>query len=232
MDDGRVARAPSARSELSTARRLLPKPGPKLYSFGIWWIFGLYVLFYASAPYTPTREEQANFDRLMEQAQFSKDMREAHMTTVAARRRLDEVHVWGWRWRPPYDQLVPPRQEALAMAEAELRERVHERDALESEAKSQVGLWSAYGIEEVRKRFWDAYQSGKDFAKRMTFWDVMFGVGGGRRDEELAATLLRWLGQIMMNFTVGACRVHPSARTCSHTLARAHATRAPCTCAA
>merc|ERR1719399_1068189 len=66
-----------------------------------------------------------------------------------------------------------------------------------------VGLWSEYGIEEVRKRFWDAYQSGKDFAKRMTFWDVMFGVGGRGRDEELYVTLLRWLGQIMMNFTVG-----------------------------
>merc|ERR1719324_1560089 len=38
----------------------------------------------------------------------------------------------------------------------------------------------------------------------MTFWDVMFGVGGGRgRDEELLGTMLRWLGQIMMNFTIG-----------------------------
>lgn len=34
----------------------------------------------------------------------------------------------------------------------------------------------------------------------------MFGMGGGRRDEELWATLLRWLGQIMMNFTVGDSR--------------------------
>jgi hypothetical protein len=31
----------------------------------------------------------------------------------------------------------------------------------------------------------------------------MFGIGGSRRDEELYVTLLKWLGQIMMNFTVG-----------------------------
>ena len=80
---------------------------------------------------------------------------------------------------------------------------LQERNALESEAKAAVGLWSQYGVDEVRERFWKAYESGKDFAKRMTWWDVMFGVGGRNRDEELLGTLLRWLGQIMMNFTVG-----------------------------
>merc|ERR1719502_1812261 len=201
-DDDRIA-ARAARNELSTARRLFPTPGPKMYGFGVWWIFGLYVLFYASAPYVPTDEEQAKFDSLMAQAQFSEEMREAHMAAVAAQRHLDEVHVFGWRWRSPYDKLVPPRQRALDAAQAELRLRVQERDAIESEAKAQVGLWSAYGIEQVRATWWKAYQSGKDFAKRMTFWDVMFGVGGGRRDEELLVTMARWLGQIMMNFTVG-----------------------------
>jgi len=66
-----------------------------------------------------------------------------------------------------------------------------------------VGIWSSYGIEDVRERFWKAYQGGKDFAKRMTFWDVVFGMGGRGRDEEIYVTIIRWLGQIMMNFTVG-----------------------------
>ena len=70
-------------------------------------------------------------------------------------------------------------------------------------AQAAVGLWSQYGVDEVRDRFLKAYQDGKDFAKRMTFWDFMFGVGG--RDEEAYVTLLRWLGQIMLNFTVGLC---------------------------
>jgi len=125
------------------------------------------------------------------------------MELVHAQRRLDEVHVFGWRWRDPYSQMVPPRQEDVAHAQRRVDMAVRERNALQSEAKAQVGIWSQYGVEEVRERFWKAYQGGKDFAKRMTFWDVMFGMGGRGRDEELFVTLARWVGQIMMNFTIG-----------------------------
>ena len=144
-----------------------------MYTGIIWWAFGLYVLFFARAPYVPTPSEEQAFSELMQQAIFSEDMREAQQEAMAAQRRLSEVHVWGWRWRPPYDTLVPPRQQAVNAAEGRLREALRERDALQSEAKSNVGLWSSHGIDEVRERFWRAYQDGKDFAKRMTFWDVM-----------------------------------------------------------
>ena len=138
----------------------------------------------------------------MGEAVFSEDARQAQLGLRSAQRALDEVHVFGWRWRAPYDRLVPERKRALALATKDFEAAVRERDALMSDAKASVGVWSAYGVEEVRGLFWDAYQSGKDFAKRMTWWDVLLG-GVGRRDEELWATLLRWLGQVMMNFTIG-----------------------------
>jgi len=179
-------------ADLSTVvRRLLPTPGPKMAIGVVWWAFGLYALFMASAPYTPTAAEEGLFSELMQQADY-----------MAAQRSLDEVHVFGWRWRSPYDKLVPPRQAMVNEARARLDAALRERDALQSEAKAAVGLWSQYGVDEVRERFWKAYESGKDFAKRMTWWDFILGTGG-RRDEELYVTLLRWLGQIMMNFTVG-----------------------------
>ena len=203
MDD-RVARR-AQRHDLSNVR-LFPRPGPRLYTFGAWWVFGLYVLFFAAAPHTPSIADEQTYSELMQQAIFSDAMREAQQEAVSAKRHLDEVHVWGWRWRPPFDQQVPPRQRAFEMAEGRLREALRDRDALQSEAKAAVGLWSPYGVDEVRDRFWAAYESGKDFAKRMTWWDVVFGIGGRNRDEELLGTLLRWLGQIMMNFTVGKPR--------------------------
>ena len=203
MDD-RVARR-AQRHDLSNVR-LFPRPGPRLYTFGAWWVFGLYVLFFAAAPHTPSIADEQTYSELMQQAIFSDAMREAQQEAVSAKRHLDEVHVWGWRWRPPFDQQVPPRQRAFEMAEGRLREALRDRDALQSEAKAAVGLWSPYGVDEVRERFWAAYESGKDFAKRMTWWDVVFGIGGRNRDEELLGTLLRWLGQIMMNFTVGKPR--------------------------
>jgi len=182
--------------------RFFPKPGPKLYMAGVWWAFGLYALFLAKAPFTPSLEAEQFYSESIF-SDISADAREAEQMYVAASRRLDAVHVFGWRWRPPYDQQVPLRKEELAHAQARYDAAVREHNALRSEAKAAVGIWSQYGVDEVRERFWKAYQSGKDFAKRMTFWDVMFGVGGRGRDEELAATVIRWLGQIMMNFTVG-----------------------------
>lgn len=260
-DDLRVTRRAQRDGHLSSNIRLFPKPGPKLYTAVVWWAFGLYVLFLARAPFTPSPEEEQRYSDLMQAAIFSPEARESQQELQRAQRSLDQVHVFGWRWREPYSHLVPPRQAEVAEARARLEQAVRERDAIQSEAKAAVGIWSQYGVDEVRagvvgravrcqtrrcwqgrgprrtphatctaptglplacrhsepamslpylaggaqvrERFWKAYQSGKDFAKRMTFWDVLFGVGGGSRDEELYVTLLRWLGQIMMNFTVG-----------------------------
>ena len=64
-----------------------------------------------------------------------------------------------------------------------LEQAERERNALVSEAKASVGIWSHYGISEVRERFWKAYQAGKDMAKRMTWWDFILGTGGNRDEE-------------------------------------------------
>merc|ERR1740139_622350 len=136
----------------------------------------------------------------MNQAVFSEDMKMAQQQLMGAQRALDEVNLWF----PSRSQkaMIPGAKDRVARARTVFDAESRARDELVSEAKSTVGIWSTYGIEEVRKRFWDAYQSGKDFAKRMTFWDVMFGMGG-RRDEEAWVSMMRWVGQIMMNFTLG-----------------------------
>jgi hypothetical protein len=139
----------------------------------------------------------------MTRAVFSEEARHVERNLIDAQRDFNEVHVWGWRWREPYSRLVPERQVRLDHALADFRQVSSERDALISEAKSSVGIWSPQGIDEVRSTFWGDFQWGKDFAKRMSFWDVVFGLGRSNRDEELAIVMLRWLGQILMNFTVG-----------------------------
>jgi len=201
-DDDRIQRRRAEGAGALSVSRLLPKPGPKLYTGLLWWGFGLYALFYARAPYLPTASEEQAYGDLMKQAVFSDEAQQAHNELRYAERELDKVHVWGWRFREPYNEMVPPRQRTVDEARGRLDAAVRERDALISEAKSNVGIWSEYGVTEVRERFWQAYQSGKDFAKRMTFWDVLLGVGG-RRDEEVWVTMLRYVGQIMLNFTIG-----------------------------
>lgn len=81
-----------------------------------------------------------------------------------------------------------------------------ERDALAREARKTVGLWSSYGVEDARKMFWDAWERGKAVAKRMSWWDAIFvPMRASRRDEDGIATLLRFLGQVLLNFTIGLC---------------------------
>jgi len=200
--DGRInERRQRQNDELTaTVSRLIPKPGPKSFGFLIWWVLGMYALFMAGAPYRPSVEEEQRYSELMNEAVFSEDMKMAQQQLIGAQRSLDEVNLWF----PSRAQkaMIPGAKDRVARARAIFDTESRARDELISEAKSTVGIWSTYGVEEVRKRFWDAYQSGKDFAKRMTFWDVMFGMGG-RRDEEAWVSMMRWVGQIMMNFTLG-----------------------------
>eukprot|EP00310_Coccolithus_braarudii_P026018 CAMPEP_0183337490 /NCGR_PEP_ID=MMETSP0164_2-20130417/5110_1 /TAXON_ID=221442 /ORGANISM="Coccolithus pelagicus ssp braarudi, Strain PLY182g" /LENGTH=285 /DNA_ID=CAMNT_0025507183 /DNA_START=25 /DNA_END=882 /DNA_ORIENTATION=- len=183
---------------------LLPTPGPRAYTALIWWVFGLYALFMAKAPFTPSFEAEAEYDELMSRAMFSEEGMQAERQYRRALQELDQVNVFFWQWREPYSRLVPRKKEQVAAARAEFEALSAERDALISDAKATVGIWSQHGVDEVRSRFWADYQWGKDLAKRMTWWDFLLGTGGGR-DEEAYVTLLRWVGQIMLNFTVGLC---------------------------
>ena len=176
--------------------RFLPKPGPMLYTSLALYCLGLFAVFAAPPLFYPSQDEIENYQQLMAEAQFSNSMKTARQALIHAQHDLDQVHVFGWRWRQPYNVLVPKAQERLAVARDDFLAETRERDALVSEAKQSVGLWSEYGLTDARDAFWSDYQWGKDFAKRMTFWDFIFATRG--RDEELVLTLLRWLGQILM----------------------------------
>ena len=53
-----------------------------------------------------------------------------------------------------------------------------------------MGLWSEFGISEARTLFWDCMEKGKGFARRATFWDMLFGITMGR-DENIGSFLMR-----------------------------------------
>ena len=87
---------------------------------------------------------------------------------------------------------------------ADLRAR---EDAGLSDAKKGVGVLSEYAVAEARDSFWRAFAGGKSFAKRQSMWDLLFsGLRfSGRRDESTAAVVIRWLIQLLFNFTLGLC---------------------------
>jgi hypothetical protein len=72
-----------------------------------------------------------------------------------------------------------------------------------SVAKREVGLMSEYGVQETRDLFWGTFAGGKAFGKRQSMWDLLFtGLRWGK-DEEAFSVLVRWVFQLVLNFTIG-----------------------------
>lgn len=83
--------------------------------------------------------------------------------------------------------------------------RRNEKEQL-SRAKSNLGLFSEYGVEETRNLFWERFAQGKGFASRQSKWDAIFmGIGAMSRDEGLLAYLVRLGVSMLFNFTIGVC---------------------------
>jgi len=73
-----------------------------------------------------------------------------------------------------------------------------------SAAKSQVGVWSVYAVQEARDLFWGTFAKGKAYAKRASMWDLLFvGLDSMGRDEGLASFVIRIIFNVLINFTMG-----------------------------
>ncbi|CAE7941693.1 CFDP1, partial [Symbiodinium sp. KB8] len=89
----------------------------------------------------------------------------------------------------------------VQMAQAEVARVQKHRDRVLSEGRQEVGIWSSFGVQDVRRSFWNAWQSGKDFAAQCTFYNVLFAVGA--RDESLYIMIFRLVMQYVVNLTLG-----------------------------
>jgi len=79
-----------------------------------------------------------------------------------------------------------------------------EGNARMSDAKSVAGLFSEVGVNEVKDSFWEYFNSGKQFAKRQSWWDAIFmGMRSMRRDESFIEYGLKMLMQVLINFSMG-----------------------------
>ena len=80
------------------------------------------------------------------------------------------------------------------------------RDAHEDrvrDAKRELGLWSALGVAEAKSLFKKAYENGKVYATRTSYYDTFWLILAWRSDDSLIELLVRWGFQVLANFTVG-----------------------------
>eukprot|EP00658_Telonema_sp_P-2_P032921 TRINITY_DN24269_c0_g1_i2.p1 TRINITY_DN24269_c0_g1~~TRINITY_DN24269_c0_g1_i2.p1 ORF type:complete len:283 (-),score=80.16 TRINITY_DN24269_c0_g1_i2:421-1269(-) len=188
----------------------LPTMTPKRILFVGIWLVGILAMLYAPAPIQSSPEAQDRYEHLLAKAGTMRSAIEAESALIHAQRDLqaEQGLTFMWRLSAESRKKVHARQAIVDQRQSVYDKHNAERQKLVREAKHTVGLLSEYGLDEVRATFWKAISDGKDFAKRMSWWDTMFlGIGaltGGRRGEDSGAiiAILRFIMQILMNFTI------------------------------
>jgi len=104
------------------------------------------------------------------------------------------------------DAACTKHYERYQVAQAEHKTIVAGQATQIAEAKGHLGVMSKQSVAETRDLFWDMFSKGRGFAKRSSFYDLIFaGIGSMGRDENIAAFALRYLVNVLINFTMGLC---------------------------
>jgi len=161
------------------------------------WVCGMLVVLFG-AGHAVTQEQETEFQQIMSKVDF---------------RRMDAVEKEVQKYEHLYyqtkgifscDEICSENYNKYK--EAQQRFAAIERDiaSVQSEAKAKVGIFSEYGVQEVRDLFWAQLQGGKDFARRSSWYDFIFmSIGSMGRDEGLLEFALRFLINMLLNFTFG-----------------------------
>lgn len=165
------------------------------------WAFGLILVVFATG-FAVSPEAAASYERGMEAVDLSEPIGRA--ASKLARAQNAHYEASGWFWSCD-SRCVHYKAEA-DRARAEFEGLKRQEAAGMSEVKKSVGVSSAYAVAEARDSFWHKFAGGKAFAKRQSMWDLLFtGMRATRRDEQTASIVLRWLMQLLFNFTLGLC---------------------------
>jgi len=108
----------------------------------------------------------------------------------------------GWFWS--CDDRCAKAKDKADMARSDMMRVQKKRDQIMTDARREVGIWSTFGVQDVRDSFWRAWKAGKDMAARYTMMDAMFmAIGGSSREESAMSMVLKLVMQYIINLTMG-----------------------------
>lgn len=120
---------------------------------------------------------------------------------MAELQRADDKYYNAKGWFSCDDRCQKAKDKA-DMARADVQRIQAKKAQIMKEARKEVGIWSVFGVRDVRNSFWDAWKSGKDWAARYTMMDAMFMMIGGK-EETAVSVILKLVFQYMVNLTMG-----------------------------
>lgn len=110
---------------------------------------------------------------------------------------------WASGWFSCDDDCQRTRKRA-EFARAKLAKAEAVRDQYLSEGREAVGLWSTFGVDEVRQEFWAAWAEGTAAAQRLTMMDAFsMALMGGTRDETMVSVIVQVVIRFVINLTLG-----------------------------
>lgn len=163
------------------------------------WAFGLLLAAFAGG--LPVDEAAKEGYSVMLQHAEVIDSREFQQHALVELESAEKAYYQARGWFGACDADCGKARDRLHMAEEHAGQVQRRRDEALSEARHEVGIWSSFGVQDVRASFWAAWKSGKDFAARCTMYDAIFMVGG--RDETLATMVFKLILQYVVNLSVG-----------------------------
>ncbi|KAI9986876.1 hypothetical protein PInf_025845 [Phytophthora infestans] len=175
---------------------------PKVRMGLVLWAVGLFFMLLAPGLRTVTPEMKSTYEVMVLEAANMPEHHEAYAKYTEAQSHADEAKVWFWRFREPYKTMVDQRQPVADKWAAEVARTEQEREDKMKKARSFVGLWSDFGLADLRSRFWSAFEKGKIFAQQQTFYHMIMRVLSAR-DEDMLSMVLNWVFVAVMNFTTG-----------------------------
>lgn len=163
------------------------------------WLFGLLLAAFAKGfavdettreAYSMTLEHAEEVDR--------NELTKAMQTLNRAEAKYNNAKGWFWSC----DEKCQKFYDKAQMARQEVNRVQQKRDKIMTEAKREVGIWSVFGVQDVRNSFWAAWKSGKELATRWTMMDALFMTIGGQ-EESMMSAVLKLVMQYIMNLTLG-----------------------------
>ncbi|OQR95938.1 hypothetical protein THRCLA_07448 [Thraustotheca clavata] len=175
---------------------------PSVRRLTVLWLLGLFLMLLAPAPVKVSEEMKQQYESMVVEAAHVENYGETWAEVVSAEEDLQRVKVWFWRFRPEHRQQVYVQQTIVDAAREKLEALEQQREQKMREAKAFVGLWSDHAVDEARDRFWTSFESGKVFASRRTFWQMVFTVLDSR-EENIYGLIIQWIFVTIINFTFG-----------------------------
>lgn len=146
---------------------------------------------------------EENYDKMVVEATNLFPIQDALDELAVAQDKLYKSQVWFWRWSSEEVRSAVFANQAVVIDKQKIVDELqNQRTERLRKANGYVGIWSKYGMQDVRERFWSAFESGKVFAQRQTFWQMFMSLLSSR-EEHLLSVALQWVFTALINFTLG-----------------------------